>query len=288
MTTAPDELTVLADGFAATECPRWHDGRLWFSDMHGGIVVAMTPDGEQEVVAEVNGPGGLGFLPDGRLLVVSQRDRQVLRREPDGLVLHADLSDRSESWVNDMWVDPAGRAFVGQMGFDVHAAMKGELAPEDVRNASVFVIQSDGTVGIGAEDLQFPNGIVLGLDEHSLLVAESRGLCISEFRIGGDGSLGDKREWCRLDFAPDGITLDVDGCLWIADPHGHKAVRVAPGGEVLQELATDGMCLSLALGGDDGRTLYVCTTEVTDPEDAPVAKSSHIEQVRVDVPGLIR
>ena len=130
---------VIADGFAATECPRWHDGRLYFSDMHGGVVVAMTPAGEQEIIAEVNGPGGLGFLPDGRLLVVSQRDRQVLRREPLGLVVHADLGDRSESWINDMWVDSTGRAFVGQMGFDVHAAMKGRLTADDIRTASIFV-----------------------------------------------------------------------------------------------------------------------------------------------------
>src|SRR5262249_35834049 len=125
--------TVAAGGFAATECPRWHDGRLYFSDMHGGVVVAMTPDGAQEVVAEVSGPGGLGFLPDGRLLVVSQRDRRVLRRERNGLVVHADLSDHSASWINDMWVDASGRAFVGQMGFDVHAAMRGELGADDIR-----------------------------------------------------------------------------------------------------------------------------------------------------------
>src|SRR5262249_5279953 len=158
--------------------------RLYFSDMHGGVVVAMTPDGAQEVVAEVNGPGGLGFLPDGRLLVVSQRDRRVLRRERKGLAVHAELSGPSASWSHKQWVDASGRAFVGQMGFDVHAAMRGELGADDIRTAAIFVVRPDGEISVGADELMFPNGIVLGLDRSTLLDAESIGYRISAFHIG--------------------------------------------------------------------------------------------------------
>lgn len=274
--------TLLAGGFAATECPRWRDGRLWFSDMHGGEVFAMDTAGAHEVVARVNGPGGLGWLPDGRLLVVSQRDRQVLRLDPGGLALHADLADLGNSWINDMWVGGAGRAYVGEMGFDIHAFGRGEGV--EPRPANLYAVDRDGRVRVAADELLFPNGIVVDEATGTLLVAESFGFRLTSFAIGADGSLTDRRLWAQLDFAPDGITLDAEGCVWVADPVGRRAVRVAPGGAVLDEITTDRTCLSCALGGDDGRTLFICTTGNTDPHQSLLTRSSRIDVASVAVP----
>ena len=184
----PDQPTVVLERFSFLEGPRWHDGRLWISDFYTHRVLSCRADGsdvreEAEVPAQ---PSGLGWLPDGRLLVVSMRDQRVLRRETDGtLVTHADLAAVTAGLVNDMVVDPAGRAYVGSFGFDLMAA-----AP--VRTAPLVRVDPDGAVAVVAEDLHFPNGSVV-LDG-VLVVAETFGNRISAFDVAADGSLGPRRD----------------------------------------------------------------------------------------------
>jgi bile acid-coenzyme A ligase len=276
----------LAAGFAATECPRWHDGRLFFSDMHGHAVFALTPGSAPEKIADVHGPGGIGWLPDGRLLVVSQRDRQILRLDPGGLVVHADLSASVQSWLNDLWVDPAGHAYVGEMGFDIHAFGRGEEV--QIAPANLWRVDPDGSHQVAARDVFFPNGIVASADGRTLIVAESFRLAVTAFDIADDGTLGDRRLWAQLKFAPDGITLDRDGALWVADPVGKRALRVAEGGEILGAITVDRTCLSCALGGIDGRTLYICTTGHTEPDEAIEHLSSRIDSAPVEVGSAYR
>lgn len=270
---------VLVDGFAATECPRWHDERLWFSDMHGHAVYAVTEAGELETITKVNGPGGIGFLPDGRLLVVSQRDRQVMCLDADGLVVHADLRAFGDSWINDMWVDAAGRAYVGEMGFDIHGFLKGDGTMPC--HANVYVVAPEGGVTVGAGEMSFPNGIVLTDAGATLVVAESLGFQLTAFDIAADGSLSNRRVWADLGFPPDGIDCDRQGRMWVTDPNGGRVVRVAAGGDVSAVVETERKPLSCALGGRDGQTLFICTTDSTDPHEAPELRSSRIEMVKV-------
>lgn len=248
--------------------------------MHGGAVYAIDETGQIETVAKVPGPGGLGWLPDGRLLIAAQRDRKVLRLDPGGLVVHADLGSLVDSWVNDMWVDGAGRAYVGEMGFDVHALLRGERV--DRRKANLYVVHPDGTISVAAEELFFPNGIVVSSDGATLLVAETFARQITSFAVAADGSLSDRQLWASLDFAPDGIALgSSDEDLWVADPAGNRAVRVRHGGEVLEVVTANLKCLSCALGGRDGKRLFLCTTASTDPEESLRLLSSRIDVARV-------
>ena len=262
---------TVADGFSFLECPRWHDGRLWFSDFYTHRVITVDEDGAVETIAEVPAqPSGLGWLPDGRLLVVSMRDRRVLRREADGaLVTHADLSGLATGHLNDMLVDGAGRAWVGHFGFDL-------MAGDPPRTATLLRVDPDGTADVAATELAFPNGMALLDGGATLVVAESFGNRISGFTVDADGTLTDHRDWARfgppppaagdlgtvlagLAVIPDGMCAAPDGTLWVADAEGHRAVRVAQGGEIVEQVDTGELQVyACALGGADGSTLYLC------------------------------
>jgi len=213
------------------EGPRWHEDRLWFSDMHDQRVVAVGLDGRAETVFRVpEDPSGLGWLPDGRLLVVSMRDRCVLRREADGsLVPHADLSGLASFHCNDMLVDSAGRAYVGSFGWDLHGG--GTPAPADL-----VVVAPDGTPSVAAESLEFPNGMVLDDAGRTLVVAETMGRRLTAFDVDAAGGLSRRREWAALDVLPDGICLDAEGAIWVAAPLERAVLRVAEGGKLLERI----------------------------------------------------
>lgn len=277
--------TVLAAGFAATECPRWHDGELYFSDMFTDTVHAVDGYGATRVVAHVPGrPAGLGWLPDGRLLVVSQHDRVVHRVEPDGTVaVHADLTGQTTSHLNDMCVLPDGRAYVGEMGFDIHAfnerAQRGEDPTEMFAPGRIHLVRPDGSSSVAAEGLLFPNGIVPGHADGTLVVAESFGYKLTAFEIAADGTLTAPRLFAQLTGVPDGIAATAAGHVWVADAltQPYAALLVADGGEVLATVPVGQQCLAVAVGGADERTLYVCTTPTTDPEQAVAQRGSRIE-----------
>ena len=288
------EFKKLVGGFAFTECPRWHNGHLYFSDQHGYRVYQSSADGFADDIAIIpNRPSGLGFLPDGRLLIASMCDRKIMRLENDGsLTLHADLSALAAGDINDMLVDQTGRAWVGNFGFDLHGG-----AP--ACSTSLICVDPDGTAHIAAEGLGFPNGIVLTPDGRTLIVAETLMNRLSAFGLH-NGKLGPRRTWATFgdlptstnvtdilahsEVVPDGICLDAEGAVWVADLMHHRLLRVAKGGNILQELSTPLSPFACMLGGEDGRTLFICVAPTFHESEAKTLMNSSVLMTRVDVP----
>ena len=279
----PTSTRVLLDGILFPEGPRWREGKLWFSDMHAHRVMTVDLAGRAEVVVEVpNQPSGLGWLPDGRLLVVSMTDRRLLRLDPGGLTVAADLSALASFHCNDMVVDDRGRAYVGNFGFDLHAE-----AP--FRPAELVLVPPDGPPRVVADDLAFPNGCVITPDGRTLVVGESGGARLTAFTIAADGSLGERRVWALLESAvPDGICLDAEGAIWVASPVGNEVLRVQEGGTVLERVRVSTIPFACMLGGPDRRTLFVATAETHQPERVKARPTGRIEVATVRVPGAGR
>jgi sugar lactone lactonase YvrE len=216
--------SLLLDDLCFGEGPRWHDDELWFSDMHEPAVKSVDLTGRCRTHFEVPGrPSGLGWLPDGRLLVVSMTDRKLLRREEDGgLALHADLSGLAGFDCNDMATDARGRSYVGNFGFDLHDPQA------ENRPAELILVTAEGEARVVARDLGFPNGTVITPDGRTLVVGESFGGRLTAFDVEEDGSLTGRRVWAPLEGAvPDGICLDAEGAIWVASPLGPEVLRVA-------------------------------------------------------------
>jgi len=281
------------DGLRFGECPRWHQGRLWYVDFYERTVCSAGPDGDVRVELEVPGePAGLGWLPDGRLLVVSRKPRTVLRLEPDGrLVPHADLNPLATFHGNDMVVDAAGRAYVGNFGFDLDRFVeeRGQVAlvePPGPPTTVLIRVGPDGSVAPAAPDLCFPNGSVITPDGRTLIVAETLAGRLTAFDIGADGSLGGRREWAALSWcAPDGICLDARGRVWVANAITSECILVAEGGEIVSRVTTSQNCFACMLGGDDRRTLFLVTAPTSTESEVSGSRSGRIEQARVDVGG---
>ena len=276
------ELDVIDDGLVFGEGSRWHDGRLWFSDIHARVVYSLVPGEDRRLECEVpNKPSGLGWLPDGRLLIASMIDKKLLRRESDGtLAEHADLSSLAPGDINDMVVGPDGRAYVGNMGFDFYAG-------EERKPTCLILVEPDGASRVVADDLAMPNGTVITPDGKVLIVAESFAARLTAFDIADDGGLSNRRVWAQLeeDVVPDGICLDAEGAIWVASPFTSECLRVLEGGEVTETIPTERMSIACILGGDDLKTLYICTSEAISEEDCIAKKSNRIEAIRVAVPG---
>jgi sugar lactone lactonase YvrE len=274
------DLDVLVDGIDFGEGPRWHDGRLWFSDFYQHRVSAVSLDGERETVLELDDhPSGLGWLPDGRLLVVSMCDKRVLRVEPDGSVReHADLSAIATGRCNDMVVASDGNAYVGNFGFEVWAG-------EERQNATLALVRPDGTVVAAARDMEFPNGSVITPDGRTLIVGESFGRRYTAFDIGADGTLDGRRVWAQFtDVAPDGCSLDAEGAIWVANAIGTEVARVREGGEITDRVDVGQGAYACALGGNDGRTLFIVCADSPVEEHAAGKGSGVIRTMRVEVP----
>lgn len=274
-------LEARIEGLAFPECPRWYGGRLWFSDMHAGRVGMYEPDGGVRPIVDVPGhAGGLGWLPDGRLLVVSMKDRQILRLDPGGLVLHADLGGFAEGNANDMVVDAFGRAYVGNFGFDLDAR-------EDEKPSNVLLIEPNGTVHVVAEGLRFPNGMVISPDGQRLVVAESYGQRLLAFDIEPDGWLSAARVFANIaPNVPDGICGDEAGGIWVADPVYKQVFRVIEGGEVTHAYETGDLgAYACVLGGALRRILYVCLAATSDPAKTVEQRAGQIGAIPVDISG---
>ena len=251
-----DEPKLLIDGLVFPESPRWRDGRLWVSDWGAHEVMAAGLDGSSEVVARVQSfPLCIDHLPDGRLLLVSAQDGLLLRMEAGGsLVTHADLSGLAAHPWNDIVVDGRGFAYLNNIGFDFPG---GEFAP-----GIIALVLPDGTTRGVAGGLAFPNGMAITPDNATLIVAESYASRLTAFDIMDDGGLSNRRPWAEVPgSAPDGICLDADGAVWYGDVPNRRCARVAAGGEVLDSVDLDRGCFACALGGDDGRTLFMVTNE---------------------------
>lgn len=279
------DTTVLREGLRFGEGPRQGpDGRLHYSDFYDHEVRALDlASGEEEVVCEVpEQPSGLGWLPDGRLLVVSMRDRKVLRLEPGGLVEHADLAGIATFHANDMLVDAHGRAYVGNFGFDLHAALAsgGEapmLEPGWVAPGTpLALVRPDGTVSVAAEDLKFPNGTGL-LPDGRLVIAETLAFGLTSFAVADDGSLSDRQVFASLRehfIAPDGIAVDADGGVWVAPALQPFAFRVEEGGEITRKVETSQVCFAVAIVEDK---LVCCTAPSSQPEVVAEARLGKLE-----------
>jgi sugar lactone lactonase YvrE len=270
--------SVIVDGLWMPECPRWHNGKLWSSDMVSERVMTLDLKGNLEVIVEVPGlPGGLGWLPDGRLLVVSMTRRRLLRLDPEGLVEVSDLNKYAAYHCNDMAVDARGNAYVGNYGFDY---LKEPFAP-----AAMILVSPEGETRIVAEDLSFPNGTVITPDGKTLIVAETFAQRLTAFNIEVDGNLTGRRVWAQIsECTPDGICLDQENAIWVANPMTGEVLRCCEGGMVTHRVRPKNPPFACMLGGLDGRTLFVCTAESDIPEKLRAKASGMIEAVQVDVP----
>jgi sugar lactone lactonase YvrE len=291
-----EEVTVVTElkaepflsGLYFGECPRWHEGRLWYSDFFDHAISSVAPDGERRVEVDYDGePAGLGWLPDGRLLVNSRLDRVVMRREPDGsLVQHGDLEPWATGNANDMVVAANGQAYAGNFGFDLDGLFDGTVDASAIAATSLIRVDPDGTSSEAASDISFPNGTVITDDGRTLIIAESFGGKLTAFDRAEDGSLSGRRDFAVLSgIAPDGICLCADGSVWVANAMGAECVRVAEGGAVLERVVTSMNCYACMLGDDDRSTLYMITAVDSAASKARLARDGAIEKVRTSVPG---
>lgn len=291
------ELNLLAEGGSFFEGPRWRDDRWWVSDFYRHGVFTVTPEGKMEKVVEVSQqPSGLGWLPDDSLLVVSMVDHRVLRRYPDGrMETYADLSDLATGHVNDLVVANDGNVWVGNFGFDL-------MAGDDLKPAKLVRIDPQGQVSVAAEDLYFPNGMVITLDQKTLVVGETFGNRMTAFTIADNGELIDRRDWAefgprpqpgpradmlsQLSVGPDGCCLDAEGQIWIADAFNQRCIRVTEGGDITDTIpAPQGLgVFACMLGGDDGRTLLLCCAPDSSAKRRKQANEAVLMTARVAVP----
>jgi sugar lactone lactonase YvrE len=275
-----DKPDVLLDGLTFPEGPRWRDGRLWFSDFYTNRVMTVDPAGKAATVVEVpQRPSGLGWTPGGDLLIVSMLDKRLLRLAGGRLEIVADLKDFATGPCNDMVVDAKGRAYVGNFGYDRHAG-------EPLRSTRIVRVDPDGSVTRAADDLLFPNGSVITPDGKRLIVGETQGHRLTAFDIADDGTLANRRVFADLPGCfPDGICLDAEGAIWVTDARGNRVIRVHEGGAISQTISTGAQgAFACMLGGDDRRTLFICTSSGSGPQQA-AKRDGRIEVVRVDVPG---
>ncbi len=281
---------TLAEGIYFGEGPRWHQGRLWLSDFYAHRVCSVDLTGDLRIELELEGrPSGLGWMPDGSLLVVRMELRQVWRRWPDGrFELHADLAAHSAFLCNDMVVDGEGRAYVGNFGFDLDAQLRAR-GPESVigdhPQTCLALVQPDGSVSDAApgERFSFPNGMVITPDGSTLIVGETLGGRLTAFDITADGTLAKRREWAPTwPRVPDGICLDASGAVWIANPLAPECALIAPGGEVLEVIETGLPCFACMLGGPEGKHLFMLVAPSSDADEAAKAPLGKVLVAEVD------
>ena len=276
---------VLIEGLTFTEGPRWHDGRLYFSDFFTHRVLAVDTKGNMETIVETpQQPSGLGWSPDGSMLIVSMNDQKLLSFSNGELSEVADLSQLATHFCNDMVVDKKGNAYVGNFGFDLHAG-------EPIKPTNLILVRPGEEPCVVAENVFFPNGTVITPDDKTLIVGETFASCLTAFDINEDGTLANRRVWADLRSieegytpVPDGICLDAEGAIWVASPSTNDVIRVQEGGALLDKVEVDRGAFACMLGGENGNTLFISTANDSTEETCLKEKSARIEVIDVDVP----
>ena len=283
---------VLVDGMTFTEGPRWREGKLYFSDFFTHRVLAVDTEGNLETVVEIpHQPSGSGWMPDGTMLIVSMKDRKLLSYKDNVLEERADLSELAGFHCNDMVVDAKGNAYIGNFGFNTYEG-------EEVKSTNLILVRPGEEPCVAADDVMFPNGTVITEDGKTLIVGETYAAKLTAFDVNDDASLSNRRVWADLTQSiddgtvpvPDGMCLDAEGAIWVASPSTADVIRVQEGGEILERISVDTNAYACMLGGDDLKTLFICTSNASgvDPDSALREKSGKIEIVEVDVPGAGR
>ena len=246
------ELQTLMTGIGLGESPRWHEGRLWFSDWVAEEVIALDLEENSEVITEVHSlPFSIDWLPNGPMLITS--GQKLIRMEPDGsLVTHVDLSSLSEHDWNEIVVDGRGNAYLNNIEFDL-------MAGEEFRPGIVALVTPEGSARQVADGVAFPNGMAVTPDGSTLIIAESYATKLTAFDIEAEGDLTNRRVWAELDGPPDGICIDAEGAVWAGA--GNRCLRIREGGEVLQAIELDRFCFACILGGPDRSTLFMMAAE---------------------------
>nr|WP_297349550.1 SMP-30/gluconolactonase/LRE family protein [uncultured Glaciecola sp.] len=280
------QATTLIDGLYFGEAPRWHDGRLWYSDFYDKTVKSVDLQGNTKLEVQLDEqPSGLGWLPDGRLLVVGMQSLTLKRLEKNGLVVHADLSEYSTHLCNDMVVDKQGNAYVGNFGFNLDEEMQRRGVEGVLANhpkANIVKVTPKGEVSVATGDMSFPNGSVITPDGKTLIVAETLGLCLTAFDITEKSELVNRRVWANTGArVPDGICMNADGNIWIANAISNECALLAQGGEVLDIVNTSQNCYACMLGPEDGKTLFMLTAQSSHAAIAGASRAGKIEMAKV-------
>jgi len=283
---------VVREGLSFGEGPRWHEGRLWYADFYRHGVFSMAEDGSDERREHTveNQPSGLGWLPNGDLLCVSATDHQILRFTPDGVRTFADISEYCGFWANDMVVSATGYSYVGNFGFDLDTLL-GEVGVEGLLatpppTTNLVVLDPDGGIVQVVPDMAFPNGSVITPDGKTLIVGETMAFRLSAFDVAPDGTLSGRRVWAQLDFvATDGMCLDAEGQIWLANAITAQCLRVREGGEITASVATTQTAFACMLGGPGRSTLYIMTAPSSDRFKIAGQTLGRIEVAEVGVAG---
>ena len=258
---------VLIDGLTFTEGPRWHEGKLYFSDFFSHRVLAVDTKGNLETIVQTPyQPSGLGWMPDGSMLIVSMNDKKLLAFKDGELSEAADLSGLANHYCNDMVVDKSGNAYVGNFGFDLHGG-------ESLKPPNLILVRPNEDPCVVAENLFFPNGTVITPDGKTLILGETFSSCLTAFDINSDATLSNRRVWADLSSieegytpVPDGICLDSEGAIWVASPSTNDVIRIQEGGILLDKIEVDMGAFACMLGGDKGRTLFISTSKDSQEE----------------------
>jgi sugar lactone lactonase YvrE len=277
-------LTGKGQGLKFTESPRWHGGKLWFLDIHDKRIKTADLDGKVETAVDLGFlPNAFGHRPDGSLLVGDAMQRLIHRWDGKALQPVADLSSVTTFCLSDGIVDAQGRLYVGDIGYNFF-----DPANKPVDTCVIVCVDIDGSTRVVAKDLSFPNGIVVTPDGKTLIVAETMGHRLTAYDLQPDGSLANRRVYAQLpeDVSPDGIALDAEGAVWLANPEGKYGVlRVREGGEIVERVELDTEGYAVMLGGPGRRQLFICGSDSHDPAEIARAPSATLRVVEVEVPG---
>ena len=283
------KLETLMKGLTFGEGPRWHENKFYFSDFYSHKVYSLDLSGRHEVIVEIpNQPSGLGWTPDGTMLIVSMKDRKLMSFKDGQLKERADLTEFSGFHCNDMVVDIDGNAFIGNFGFNTYDG-------EEIKPTNLILVKPGEEPVLAADNLFFPNGTVITPDNKTLIVGETYAARLTAFDKSEDGSLSNRRIWADLKVnaeegtvpLPDGMCIDEEGAIWVASPSTAEVIRVHEGGMISERIPVQTNAFACMLGGEDRRTLLICTSNGSgvDPGAALREKSGKIEITQVDVPG---